>query len=63
MEEKIIKKCKAAGIDPSILTDKERESLIKEIQTEQKGGYILDGVLSSISVQERQVMKDLEKQM
>ena len=60
MDKLIEKKCKNAGIDPSILTDEERNALIKEIEAEQSGKYILDGVLSRLSIQERQVMKDIK---
>lgn len=44
--EKIIKKkCKEAGVSPDVLTEEERAELIDEIKTEQKGYFVLDGVL------------------
>ena len=61
MEEIIKKKCKAAGIDPDILTQEERSALIAEIRAEQEGKMILDGILTQLSIKGRQIMKDLDK--
>ncbi len=46
MDEKIKQKCEEAGISPEILTAEEKERLRKEIEAEESGRVILDGVLS-----------------
>ena len=47
MEEIIRQKCEEVGISPDILTESERNQLLKEIEIEQNGGVVLDGVLSN----------------
>ena len=50
MNEDIIKKCQAAGVDPSVLTNDEIEELKREIEKEKQGLQVLDGVLSNPSL-------------
>lgn len=47
MEELIRQKCEEVGITPDILTESELSQLRKEIESEQNGGVVLDGVLSN----------------
>ncbi len=47
MEELIRQKCEEVGIMPDILTESELSQLRKEIESEQNGGVIFDGVLSN----------------
>ena len=47
MEELIRQKCEEVGITPDILTKSELSQLRKEIESEQNGGVVLDGVLSN----------------
>jgi hypothetical protein len=53
MEEKIKERCEEVGISPDVLTKKEREELIKEIEAEERGEMILDGVLSNPEIKMR----------
>ena len=46
MEEKIKQRCEEAGINPDVLTPSEVEELKREIEAEESGKVILDGVLS-----------------
>ena len=50
MEEKIKQRCEEVGIDPAVLTDEERKQLAKEIEQEEKGLTVLDGVLSNPTI-------------
>lgn len=50
MDEKIKQRCEEAGINPEVLTEEEKARLAKEIEQEEKGIVILDGVLSDPSI-------------
>ena len=47
MEELIKEKCEDACVSPDVLTDAELAKLRKEIEAEQQGYVVLDGVLSN----------------
>lgn len=57
IEKQIKKKCKEAGVSPDVLTDEERAELIDEIKAEQKGYYILDGVLCNPDIYSRNLLE------
>lgn len=46
MEELIKQKCAEYDITPDVLTPEELETLKKEIEAEQRGEFILDGILN-----------------
>lgn len=50
MEEKIKQRCEEAGISPDVLTAEEKKQLAREIEQEEKGFSVLDGVLSDPSI-------------
>ena len=47
MEELIKKKCAEYDITPDVLTPEELETLKKEIEAEQRDGFILDSILDN----------------
>lgn len=47
MEEIIKQKCEEVGISTDVLTESELAQLRKEIESEQAGNAVLDGVLSN----------------
>ena len=50
MEELIKQKCAEYGITPDVLTPEELETLKKEIEAEQRDGFILDSILDDPNV-------------
>lgn len=46
MDDLIKERCEEFGISPSILTPSEIERLKREIEAEQRGDVVLDGVFS-----------------
>ena len=50
IEELIKERCAEYDITPDILTPEELETLKKEIETEQRGEYILDSILDDPAV-------------
>lgn len=46
MEELIKQKCAEYDITPDVLTPEELEQLKREIEAEQRGEFILDGILN-----------------
>lgn len=53
MDEKIIKECQKAGIDPNILTDEEKKQLAREIAAKESGKKFFDGVLDNPDIRMR----------
>lgn len=47
MEELIKQKCAEYDITPDVLTPEELETLKKEIEAEQRDGFILDSILDN----------------
>jgi hypothetical protein len=56
MEEKIIKECQRAGIDPGILTEQEKQMLAKEIEAKERGKKFFDGVLDDPDIRARMMV-------
>ena len=61
MGKLIRKKCKENDIPPDILTEDELEELRKEIEMEQKGEFILDGVLFNPDIYIRKIQREIEE--
>ena len=61
MEKLIRKKCKENDITPDILTEDELIELRKEIEAEQKGEFILDGVLFNPDIYIRKIQREIEE--
>ncbi len=62
MEELIRKKCEEYDLTPDLLTPDELSELREEIEAEQRGEYILDGVLDNPELQSRRIQKEIEEE-